>query len=196
PGQGDPQRADLLRAGERQPRAVLRQRQPDAAGPAGRADALRGVLARPDGVRPPVAVLRLPGGPLRRAGAGQRAGDLVRDHPAAGRCPGAAAAPAAGAGLAEGGDRYAQALPQHVRYVDERVRLRDYPGPVRQLAVAGLGHEEPTLFLSNNVAGTARNVITRYAGRKRVEDGLGVAGNFFHPDWPGGAGRPEVAVGP
>jgi hypothetical protein len=71
---------------------------------------------------------------------------------------------------------------QDIRYVDERVRLRDYAGPVRQLAVGGRGHEEPTLFLSNNVQETARNVIIRYAGRNRVEDGLGRAVNFFHRD--------------
>ena len=50
------------------------------------------------------------------------------------------------------------------------------------MAVAGLGREEPTLFLSNNVAETARNLIIRYAGRNRVEDGLGTAVNFFHLD--------------
>ena len=71
---------------------------------------------------------------------------------------------------------------QQVRYLEERVRLRDYAGAVRQLAVDGLGHEEPTLFLSNNLAETARNLIIRYAGRNRVEDGLGSAVNFFHLD--------------
>jgi hypothetical protein len=71
---------------------------------------------------------------------------------------------------------------QHIRYVDEVVRLRDYAGRVRQLAVDGLGHDEPTLFLSNNVEETARNLIIRYAGRNRVEDGLGTAVNFFHLD--------------
>jgi hypothetical protein len=71
---------------------------------------------------------------------------------------------------------------QHIRYVDEMVRLRDYAGPIRQLAVDGLGHEEPTLFLTNNSVETARNVIIRYAGRNRVEDGLGTAVNFFHLD--------------
>jgi hypothetical protein len=71
---------------------------------------------------------------------------------------------------------------QHIRYVEEVVRLRDYAGPVRQLAVDGLGHEQPTLFWSNNVAETPRNLIIRYAGRNRVEDGLGSAVNFFHLD--------------
>ena len=71
---------------------------------------------------------------------------------------------------------------QHIRYVDETVRLADYTGPVRQLAVDGLGHDQPTLFLSNNFEETPRQLIIRYAGRNRVEDGLGTAVNFFHLD--------------
>src|SRR5262249_54753122 len=70
----------------------------------------------------------------------------------------------------------------HVRYVDERVRLPGYEGEARQLAVTGLGRDEPTLFLSNNLEQTARGLIVRYAGRNRVEDGLGQAVNFFHLD--------------
>lgn len=69
---------------------------------------------------------------------------------------------------------------QHVRYVDEQVRLTGYAGPVRQVAVDGLGNERPTLLLSNDEDETARGLIIRYAGRNRVEDGLGQAVNFFH----------------
>jgi hypothetical protein len=69
-----------------------------------------------------------------------------------------------------------------IRYVDETVKLRDYVGPVRQLAVTGLGREQPTLFLSNNFTETARSLITRYAQRNRIEDGLGTSVNFFHLD--------------
>jgi hypothetical protein len=71
---------------------------------------------------------------------------------------------------------------QHIRYAEERVQLQDYDGPVRQLAVTGLGREQPTLFLSNNFEETPRSLIIRYAGRNRVEDGLGTAVNFFHLD--------------
>jgi hypothetical protein len=71
---------------------------------------------------------------------------------------------------------------RHIRYVEETTRLRDYPSPIRQLAVAGLGREEPTLCLSNNFAVSAREVITRYAGRNSVEDALGISVNFFHLD--------------
>jgi hypothetical protein len=71
---------------------------------------------------------------------------------------------------------------QHIRYVDERVSLPGYEGTARQVAVAGLGNEQPTLLLSNNTAETARSLVIRYAGRNRVEDGLGTAVNFFHLD--------------
>jgi hypothetical protein len=71
---------------------------------------------------------------------------------------------------------------QNVRYVDERVRLRGYEGEARQVAIDGLGNEHPTLLLSNNFEETARNLMVRYAGRNRVEDGLGSAVNFFHLD--------------
>jgi hypothetical protein len=71
---------------------------------------------------------------------------------------------------------------QHIRYIDETVRLADCAAPLRQLAVDGLGHEQPTLFLSNNFEETARQLIIRYAGRNRVEDSLGIAVNFFHLD--------------
>jgi len=69
-----------------------------------------------------------------------------------------------------------------IRYVDERIRLPGYAGEIRQLAVSGLGREELTLFLSNNGEQTGRGLIVRYAGRNRVEDGLGTAVNFFHLD--------------
>jgi hypothetical protein len=73
-------------------------------------------------------------------------------------------------------------LHQNIRYVDERVRLSGYTGLVRQVAVDGLGRDQPTLLLTNNLEETARNLVIRYAGRNRVEDGLGSAVNFFHLD--------------
>ena len=38
------------------------------------------------------------------------------------------------------------------------------------------------MLLSNNNEETARNLIIRYAGRNRVEGGIGTAVNFFHLD--------------
>ena len=46
----------------------------------------------------------------------------------------------------------------------------------------GLGRDRPTLLLSNDLSETARSLIIRYAGRNRVEDGLGTSVNFFHLD--------------
>jgi hypothetical protein len=71
---------------------------------------------------------------------------------------------------------------KNIRYVDERTHLRDYPAPIRQLAVTGLGREDPTLFLTNNLVASGREVITRYTGRNGVEDSLGISVNFFHLD--------------
>jgi hypothetical protein len=71
---------------------------------------------------------------------------------------------------------------QQIRYLDETVRLRGYDGPIRQLAVTGLGRAKATLFLSNDFEETPRALVIRYAGRNRVEDGLGISVNFFHLD--------------
>jgi hypothetical protein len=71
---------------------------------------------------------------------------------------------------------------QQIRFVEEMIRLPGYEGAIRQLAVDGLGREQPTLFVSNNLVETARSLIIRYAGRNAVEDGLGTSVNFFHLD--------------
>jgi hypothetical protein len=71
---------------------------------------------------------------------------------------------------------------QRIRYLDETIRLRGYEGPIRQLAVTGLGRERATLFLMNHFEETPRALVLRYAGRNRMEDGLGISVNFFHLD--------------
>jgi hypothetical protein len=71
---------------------------------------------------------------------------------------------------------------QHICWVDETIRLRGYDTTIRQVAIDGLGREQPTLLLSNDFDETARSLVVRYAGRNRVEDGLGQAVNFFHVD--------------
>jgi hypothetical protein len=71
---------------------------------------------------------------------------------------------------------------QQIRYRDEKIRLPGYDGLIRQIAVTGLGRDNPTLFLSNNMTTSARDLVIRYAGRNRIEDGLGISVNFFHFD--------------
>ncbi len=71
---------------------------------------------------------------------------------------------------------------QQIRYLEEKVQLRGYDGLIRQIAVSGLGRDRPTLFISNHMDETPRELIIRYAGRNRIEDGLGIGVNFFHLD--------------
>jgi len=71
---------------------------------------------------------------------------------------------------------------QRIRYVDERVTLRDYEGEARQIAVTGLGRQQPTLFLTNNWQTSPRELVMNYARRNGVEDALGSSVNFFHLD--------------
>jgi transposase len=70
---------------------------------------------------------------------------------------------------------------QHIRYLDDRVRLDGYGAPCRQVA-AQLGRPSPTLFLTNNQTASGRDIITRYLGRNTIENDLGINVNFFHLD--------------
>jgi hypothetical protein len=71
---------------------------------------------------------------------------------------------------------------KRIRYLEQSVPLEDYAKEARQIAVTGLGREAATLFLTNNFDTSARDVITNYARRNRIEDGLGTNVNFFHMD--------------
>jgi hypothetical protein len=71
---------------------------------------------------------------------------------------------------------------QRIHYVDESITLRDYEGEIRQVAVKGLGRDQPTLFLTNNFEVTPRELVKNYARRNGVEDALGSSVNFFHLD--------------
>ena len=71
---------------------------------------------------------------------------------------------------------------QHIEYIDETIRLENYVGEARQVAVRGLGRDAPTLFLSNNPEVSPRELVMNYAKRNGVEDALGSSVNFFHLD--------------
>ena len=68
------------------------------------------------------------------------------------------------------------------RVLDQRVTLPDYDGPLRQLVVADLGHEAPTLLLSNQLRRSAPHLIGRYAQRMLIENGIEDGVDFFHMD--------------
>jgi hypothetical protein len=68
------------------------------------------------------------------------------------------------------------------RILEQRIQLRDYEGPIRQIAVTDLGHEEPTLLLTNQLTRSARKLIGRYAQRMIIENGIADSIDFFHMD--------------
>jgi transposase len=53
---------------------------------------------------------------------------------------------------------------------------------LRQLFIQDLGHEEPTILLTNDRKSTPTKLITRYAQRMLIENALSDAVRFFHMD--------------
>jgi hypothetical protein len=70
---------------------------------------------------------------------------------------------------------------------DPAAQLSAYPHPIRQLAVAGLGHDQPTLLITNRPALPARQVIQAYARRMNIEQRLAEAIQSFGLDALAGA---------
>jgi hypothetical protein len=71
---------------------------------------------------------------------------------------------------------------KHPRILDQRTTLSAYEGPVRQVVVADLGHEEPTILLTNQLTRTAANLVERYAQRMIIENTISDGIDFFHMD--------------
>jgi hypothetical protein len=68
------------------------------------------------------------------------------------------------------------------RILDQRLELEDYDGPIRQLVIDDLGHEAPTLLLTNQVRRSAAKLIGRYAQRMIIENSIADGIEFFHMD--------------
>ena len=66
--------------------------------------------------------------------------------------------------------------------IDETVRLSDYPKPIRQLVVRGLGRDTPTVIITNHTTATPKFLIERYARRMTIEQRLAEAIRSFHLD--------------
>ncbi len=73
-------------------------------------------------------------------------------------------------------------LYQTPRVIEQRVRLEEYGGDLRQVFVKDLGHEQPTVLLTNDFRATPAALILRYARRMLIENGLADAVNFLHLD--------------
>jgi transposase-like protein len=68
------------------------------------------------------------------------------------------------------------------RVLDRRIELKDYSRPLRQLTVADLGHEQPTLLLTNQLDRSTSHLIGRYAQRMLIENNIEDGVDFFHMD--------------
>jgi hypothetical protein len=68
------------------------------------------------------------------------------------------------------------------RVIDQRIELKGYPGAIRQMIVADLGHEEPTFLLTNQLTRSAPKLIERYARRMIIENNIQDGIDFFHMD--------------
>jgi len=68
------------------------------------------------------------------------------------------------------------------KVLENRVTLPGYEGELRQLTVMELGHEEPTVLLTNHRKLGPVELVTRYTQRMLIENGISEAVQFFHID--------------
>ncbi len=68
------------------------------------------------------------------------------------------------------------------RIADEVVKLRGYPYPLRQIIVKGLGHDKPTILITNQMKRSPAQLVDRYARRMIIENVISDAIDFFHMD--------------
>jgi transposase len=68
------------------------------------------------------------------------------------------------------------------RILNQKITIRDYHGPIRQLVIADLGHEQPTFLLTNQLRRSAVKLIERYAQRMLIENNISDGIDFFHMD--------------
>jgi transposase len=73
----------------------------------------------------------------------------------------------------------------HRKYRNPRFyeqKARPLQRAYRQFYITDLGHDEPTILLTNDQRSTIKNLITRYAKRMLIENALADAVRFFHID--------------
>jgi hypothetical protein len=68
------------------------------------------------------------------------------------------------------------------RILDRKITLEGYKGLMRQLTITDLGHEEPTLLLTNQLRRSPAKLIGRYAQRMVIENNIADGIDFFHMD--------------
>lgn len=68
------------------------------------------------------------------------------------------------------------------RIIEEQVSVNGYEGKLRQIAVRDLGHEYPTIVITNQLKRSPAKLIQRYARRMIIENNIADAIDFFHMD--------------
>jgi hypothetical protein len=68
------------------------------------------------------------------------------------------------------------------RLHEDMVTIKDISSKVRQIAVTGIGRDEPTLLITHDLATSARDLFARYAQRMMVENELDAYISGFHLD--------------
>jgi len=66
------------------------------------------------------------------------------------------------------------------KYFEQKIKLQGCT--FRQIFVKDLGHDEPTILLTNELHKPVKNVLLRYAKRMLIENSLSDAVRFFHVD--------------
>ena len=66
------------------------------------------------------------------------------------------------------------------KVIDRETEIRDYVGSIRQIFVKDLGHELPTIIITNDKKSSCSDLISRYALRMLIENSIASAVDFFH----------------
>ncbi len=68
------------------------------------------------------------------------------------------------------------------RILEQKIEVNGYDGSLRQFAVRDLGHEQPTILITNHMRKAPKTLIGRYARRMLIENNIADAVDFFHMD--------------
>jgi hypothetical protein len=69
---------------------------------------------------------------------------------------------------------------RHPQIHEQIIHLKDVTVPLRQIAVRNIGHEHPTLLITNDLATAAKDLFGRYAERMIIENELDADISGFH----------------
>lgn len=66
------------------------------------------------------------------------------------------------------------------KVIDKKIQLGDYKGRIRQIFVKDLGHDLPTILITNDMKTSCSDLISRYALRMLIENSISAGVDFFH----------------